>query len=71
MNAANRHTPLFQGHGDRDAVVQLKEGTLAHDTISKFNEKATLEVFPGMAHSSSPAEMRQVFAFVQKQLQLS
>ena len=68
MNEANKNTPLFQGHGDVDNVVDLRAGVLAHETIEKFNENAVMKVYPGLAHGSSRAEMKAVFDFVSERL---
>merc|ERR1712137_711410 len=68
LNEANKNTPLFQGHGDVDNVVDLRAGVLAHETIEKFNENAVMKVYPGLAHGSSRAEMKAVFDFVSERL---
>merc|ERR1712173_441727 len=68
LNPANKKTPLFQGHGDADRVVDIRAGELAHQTISKFNDNAAMKVYPGLAHGSSRSEMHHVFAFVRERL---
>lgn len=64
VSDANRQTPVFGAHGDSDQVVNLKFGELAHNTIAKFNSNASLKVYPYLQHSSSHAELRDVFSFI-------
>ncbi|CAJ0930354.1 unnamed protein product, partial [Mesorhabditis belari] len=63
-HVANLETPIFLGHGTDDFLVPLTFGRLTEGLIKAFNKNVSLRVYPGMGHSSSPAELSDVKKFM-------
>lgn len=63
---ANQETPMFQGHGNADPLVQHTFGELTSKLIQSFNSKHTFKSYPTMGHSSCDEEMSDVKDFLQK-----
>lgn len=59
-----KNTPVFVGHGELDELVQPKFGQLSANTLKDIGLNVTFEMYEGMSHSSSPAEIRDVAKFV-------
>eukprot|EP00794_Sanderia_malayensis_P004550 gene4550-5148_t len=62
----NMTTPIFQGHGNQDPVVNHKYGVMTHEYIKKMNNNATFSTYAGVGHSSCNKEMSDVKAFLKK-----
>lgn len=60
----NNTTPIFQGHGDHDLVVNHKYGQMTHEYIKKMNNSASFRTYPGLGHSSSEQEVQEVRNFL-------
>ena len=63
-------TPLFIGHGDKDNVISPALSTDSFDFIHERHRGAAREgtvhnIYPGMAHSSSPKEMKDLTTFLE------
>ncbi len=61
---ANALTPVFMGHGTRDAMVQLPRGQAARDTIKALGNPVHWNEYP-MEHSVSPQEIKDIERFLQ------
>ena len=67
-SVANLATPIFLGHGSNDFLVPLTFGQLTEAKIKTFNRTVELKIYPGVAHSSCPQEMRDIQTFLNKVL---
>lgn len=56
----NKDVPILQCHGNGDPVVNIKFGEMTAAVLSSFASKHEFKEYPGLAHSSSPQEMRDV-----------
>lgn len=67
---ANKHIPVLQCHGNQDCVVPLEWGKASEIVLSKFLDKNQYKfnVYQGLGHSSSSAELHDVIEFLAKQL---
>jgi len=70
INDANKTTPLWLGHGNKDAVVKYDYGKRTSEVLSASGITVTFESYPNMGHSSCPQEMTAFFNFVKTNLQL-
>jgi phospholipase/carboxylesterase len=61
---ANALTPVFLGHGTRDAMVQLPRGQAARDAVKALGNPVQWHEYP-MEHSVSPQEIKDVERFLQ------
>ncbi len=61
---ANALTPVFMGHGTRDAMVQLPRGHAARDAVKALGNPVQWNEYP-MEHSVSPQEIKDVERFLQ------
>lgn len=68
IHETNAKTPIFIGHGDADGVVSIRAGHHASDTLQKAGCAVTYNVYPGLPHSVSPKETRDVQDFVASKL---
>lgn len=64
----NRTTPIFMGHGDRDAVVAHALGEFSAETLRKMGYDVTFKTYSGMEHSACPTELDAVGAFLAAKL---
>ena len=61
---------MFIAHGTADQVVKFQAGQLAFETLHKIiGDNAVFKKYGGLGHSSSPQELRDVFAFFSTSLQ--
>ncbi|KAJ3160453.1 hypothetical protein HDU86_000787 [Geranomyces michiganensis] len=68
-NPVNKDTDMFMGHGDEDQVVAYKWGKASYDKIVELGKAVQpFRTYRGMAHSSSEEEIRDVGAFLMKNL---
>lgn len=58
--------PIFQCHGVIDPVVPYKFGQLSHYSLKTFMKNAQFNSYPRLSHSSSPDEMNDLKAFIEK-----
>ncbi|SCU86319.1 LANO_0C07580g1_1 [Lachancea nothofagi CBS 11611] len=72
-NSVNKDTPVFHGHGDADPIIALRMGQTAQKFFSDSCElsKYTMNVYPGMAHSTCPEEIDDVVKFLRNALELN
>jgi phospholipase/carboxylesterase len=56
---ANRGTPVFLAHGQRDGIVPLARGTAARDTLAALGHAVEWHDYP-MEHSVCAEEVRAV-----------
>jgi predicted esterase len=71
MPKYNRDVPMLQCHGPFDSVVSHRWGKASHDIIKSFNPSAQFMSYTDMYHCSSPEEMQDVKAFLEKVLRNS
>ncbi|XP_077991117.1 acyl-protein thioesterase 1-like isoform X2 [Glandiceps talaboti] len=60
----NKDTPILQCHGSSDPMVQYKYGELTNTKLKEMNSKVIFKTYPGMAHGSCDAEMKDVEEFI-------
>jgi len=63
-NGENKDTKIFLGHGNADPVVNYKFGQMTHAKMSSYYKDISFNTYSGMAHSSSPKEMKDVQDFL-------
>ncbi|GBB90203.1 hypothetical protein RclHR1_01710003 [Rhizophagus clarus] len=63
---ANKNTPIFLGHGDRDLVVPYQIGKLSYDLIKSREYPVTFRTYNGMGHHSSQKEIEDMISFLQE-----
>lgn len=63
-NENNKITPVFQGHGDADSMVDLEFAKLANEVISSFNPNIKLNIYPNVCHSTNNKEMKELQEFI-------
>lgn len=63
-HTANLQTPVFLGHGSNDFLVPLTFGQLTEQRLKQFNPNVSFHVYPGMAHSSCPQELKDMQTFL-------
>jgi lysophospholipase-2 len=66
--SANHQVPIFQGHGDVDPLVALPFARATHELLKAFNPNATFKLYSGMGHSASDKELKDVQAFLEKNI---
>jgi predicted esterase len=57
MSDANKKTPMFQGHGDADMVVNYKFGEMTAEALQKLGVTVDFHTFPDMGHEADPDEL--------------
>lgn len=62
-SAANRETPIFQGHGTHDPMVVFERGTTARDTLVEAGYAVEWHEYP-MQHNVLPEELDHIGAFL-------
>ncbi|PIO60873.1 hypothetical protein TELCIR_17621 [Teladorsagia circumcincta] len=67
-HTTNKETPIFLGHGANDFLVPLTFGQLTATLLKAFNPNVQLHVYNGMAHSSSPEELRDLKKFINERI---
>ena len=67
ISAANRSTPIFQGHGEADPVVPEWIGRASHDQLLAAGCDAGWRTYP-MPHAVIPEELADVRAFLDRRL---
>lgn len=67
---ASKTTPVIQCHGDQDFVVPIQWGKDSEKIMSTFldKEKYSFKVYKNLSHSSSPAVLHDVLAFIRENL---
>ncbi|RUP47092.1 Phospholipase/Carboxylesterase-domain-containing protein [Jimgerdemannia flammicorona] len=65
---ANKRIPIFQGHGDADAVVNYRFGHQSSKVLQENNYDVRFKTYSGMGHSTSDKELRDVAAFLKEVL---
>lgn len=61
----NAKTPIFQGHGTADPVVNFEFGKLTHELFKELGfENIRFESYPGMAHNASEEELVEVVKLI-------
>jgi predicted esterase len=61
---ANRKTPIFMGHGDRDPVVQFAYGSKSADLIKSKGYNVEFHSYKGVVHTASDEEISDVAKFL-------
>ncbi len=61
---ANRETPIFQGHGDRDEVLPLALGSASHQRIASVRPAPEWHTYTGMGHGVCAQEIADVRAWL-------
>ncbi|MDO4905364.1 MAG: alpha/beta hydrolase [Lautropia sp.] len=62
---ANRHTPIFMGHGRFDPVVPIGRGIASRDELQKLGYSVEWHEYP-MQHSVSPEEITDIDVFLKR-----
>lgn len=67
---ANKSMPILQCHGRDDFVVPYAWGKASELVLSSFHDKTkySFKEYPGLGHSSSAGELRDVVQFVNAHL---
>lgn len=65
---ANKATPCFWGHGDKDDIVPIAHQQVGFEVLSKAAIPTTTHGFGGVGHDSSEEEMDLVLAFLRSRL---
>ena len=67
LSHANRQTPIFLGHGNRDAVVPFAWGETTHEMLNDLGYPVNWHSYP-IGHEVSPVEISAVARFIHQQL---
>lgn len=71
VNGANFETPIFQGHGDADPVINYQYGKMTSTFFKELGFKNLLfHTYENVPHSASEEELTDVLKFVQEILKL-
>ncbi|XP_068618459.1 acyl-protein thioesterase 1 [Battus philenor] len=65
---ASTDIPIFQAHGDCDPVVPFKWGQMTASFLKTFMKNIEFNTYQGLTHSSSEAELRDMRAFIERNL---
>lgn len=65
---ANKDTPIFQAHGNADAVVRYSYGKESADHLTREGYKVDFRTYNGMGHSSSNEELSDLVKYLQSRL---
>jgi len=68
VSEAQKSTPSLVCHGDADPVVNPKAGQKLSQEIKNANIPIDFKTYRGMAHSTSPQEMKDLVNFITKVL---
>ncbi len=68
LEQANKHTPIFMGHGTEDEVVAHKWGQASADRLETLGFKVDFNSYPRLGHSTSNEELAQVLSFIKARL---
>ena len=60
--------PIFQAHGDCDPVVPFKWGQMTTSFLKTFMKNIEFMTYQGLTHSSSEAELKDMRAFLERNL---
>ncbi|CAJ0640118.1 14_t:CDS:2 [Entrophospora sp. SA101] len=63
---ANKNTPIFMAHGDRDMVVNYKFGKRTSEFLKNNGYNVTFKTYNGMGHSSSNQEVYDLTSFLKQ-----
>ena len=63
--AVNRDAPIFMAHGTQDPLIPLARARHAHDLLTGLGYRIEWHEYP-IPHSVSPAEIRDVSAWLQR-----
>ncbi|UJR21830.1 hypothetical protein I4U23_024904 [Adineta vaga] len=64
-----RNVPILQCHGNRDPVVEIQWGRMTEELFKSMGFKQyVFKEYPGMVHSSSDEEIRDIVEFIRKHL---
>ena len=66
-DGTNYQTPIFQGHGTADPVVNFSYGEQTSQYFKDMGYKnLTFHSYPGIAHTASDEELTEVMKFINK-----
>ena len=65
VSAANRDVPIFMAHGSQDPLIPMARARHAHDLLSSLGYRLEWHEYP-IPHSVSPAEIRDISAWLQR-----
>ncbi|CAO3629971.1 unnamed protein product [Cunninghamella echinulata] len=65
---ANKKTPVLMCHGTVDNVVQYQFGKESSEALKNYGYDVTFKSYPGLAHSASPQELRDISDFIKARL---
>ncbi|KAG6012057.1 hypothetical protein E4U54_007758 [Claviceps lovelessii] len=65
---ANKATPIFMGHGDRDPLVLYELAKDSEKALRDMGYDVTFETYRGMQHSACIEELSDVEAFIRDKL---
>lgn len=69
LSQGGKNVPIFQVHGDQDAVVSFKWGKNTNDLLKTFMQiPPSFLTIQGMGHSSNPQEIRELKKFLESKL---
>ena len=68
MADANKKTPMFQGHGDADMVVNHKFGEMTAEALRELGVPVDFHTFPDMGHEADPEELNMLRDWMQERL---
>jgi phospholipase/carboxylesterase len=65
VSAANRDVPMFMAHGTQDPLIPMARARHAHDLLTGLGYRLEWHEYP-IPHSVSPAEIRDISAWLQR-----
>lgn len=68
LNAANKSTPCFWGHGDQDTILPIDHLSLGSEVMQKAGVSVTGHSFKGLGHDANEEEMGLALKFLQSRL---
>lgn len=62
------YVQILQCHGDCDPIVPYKMGQMTAHLLKSFMKNVDFRSYPGLMHTSSDEELRDLKAFVEQYL---
>ncbi|KAK6863382.1 Acyl-protein thioesterase 1 [Candida tropicalis] len=70
LSSANLDTPIFQGHGTADPVINYQYGKKTSEFFKELGFKnLDFQTYPGVQHSASDEELAAVIKFIKDVLE--
>ncbi|KAL9625034.1 MAG: hypothetical protein Q9160_000763 [Pyrenula sp. 1 TL-2023] len=61
---ANKHTPVFMGHGDSDPLVKFEWGRMTAEKLKEMGHQVDFNSYRGVQHGACPEELEDLEKFI-------